>query len=56
MQDVVETAIAAKKQEGVTFVHFNTGYYDGNELDVIEPYVRAIKEEMSFGRSAVPAV
>ena len=45
VQDVVETAIAAKKQEGVTFVHFNTGYYDGNELDIIEPYVRAIKEE-----------
>ncbi|MDO8139922.1 MAG: hypothetical protein Q6358_00345 [Candidatus Brocadiales bacterium] len=45
VQDVVETAIAAKKQEGVTFVHFNTGYYDGNELDVAEPYVRAIKEE-----------
>ena len=45
MQDVVETAIAAKSKEGVTFVHFNTGYYDGNELDIIEPYVRAIKEE-----------
>ncbi len=45
VQDVVETAVAAKKQEGVTFVHFNTGYYDGNELDVVEPYVRAIKEE-----------
>ena len=43
--DVVETAISAKKQEGVTFVHFNTGYYDGNELDVAEPYVRAVKEE-----------
>lgn len=45
VQDVVETAIAAKKQEGVTFIHFNTGYYDGNELDIVEPYVRAIKEE-----------
>ena len=45
VQDVVETAVAAKKQEGVTFVHFNTGYYDGNELDIVEPYVRAIKEE-----------
>ncbi len=45
VQDVVETAIAAKKQEGVTFVHFNTGYYDGSELDVIEPYIRAIKKE-----------
>lgn len=45
VQDVVETAVAAKKQEGVTFVHFNTGYYDGNELDLIAPYVKAIKEE-----------
>ena len=45
VQDVVETAIAAKKQEGVTFVHFNTGYYYGNELDIIEPYVKAVKEE-----------
>ncbi len=45
VQDVVETAIAAKKQEGVTFVHFNTGYYDGKELEIIEPYVRAVKRE-----------
>lgn len=45
VQDVVETAIAAKKQEGVTFVHFNTGYYDGKELEVIEPYIKAVKEE-----------
>jgi uncharacterized radical SAM superfamily protein len=45
VQDVVETAITAKKQEGVTFVHFNTGYYDGKELEIIEPYVKAIKKE-----------
>lgn len=45
VQDVVETAIAAKEQEGVTFVHFNTGYYDGRELEVVAPYVKAIKEE-----------
>ncbi len=45
VQDVVETAIAAKKQERVTFVHFNTGYYDGNELEIIEPYVKAVKKE-----------
>lgn len=45
VQDVVETAIAAKKQEGVTFVHFNTGYYDGKELEIIEPYIKAVKRE-----------
>lgn len=40
--DVEEVACAARA-EGITFAHFNTGYYGGGELDVLEPYVRAAK-------------
>lgn len=43
VEDVIETARAAKKEEGITFVHFNTGYYSGQALDIIEPYVRGVK-------------
>ena len=45
VQDVVETAMAARKETGITFVHFNTGYYEGDSsLDRIEPYVAAVKK------------
>jgi len=46
VDDVVETALAAKKENGVTFVHFNSGDQVGGGLDVVEPYVRAIKERV----------
>jgi len=44
VQDVVETARAAKEESGVTFVHFNTGYQGGGALRLVTPFARAIKE------------
>lgn len=46
VDDVVETALAAKRESGVTFVHLNTGYAGDATLDVVEPYVRALKERV----------
>jgi len=45
VQDVVETAVAARKESKITFVHFNTGYCEGKALDILAPYVKAVKEE-----------
>lgn len=46
VQDVVETAIAAWKESGITYVDFNTGHYTGHTfLDILEPYIRRVKEE-----------
>ena len=44
IEDVVEVCQAARQLDQVTFVHFNTGYYSSDALDVIEPYVRSVKE------------
>jgi biotin synthase-related radical SAM superfamily protein len=44
VQDVLETVRAARKEMGITFVHFNTGFYEGKALDEIEPYIRVIKK------------
>jgi len=46
VEDVVETALAAKEQSGNTFVHFNSGYQAGKGLDTVAPYVKAIKERV----------
>ena len=44
VRDVVETAVAARRDQRITFVHFNTGYYEGDTyLDELEPYIRAVK-------------
>ena len=44
--DLVEVALRARDEEGVTFVHLNTGYQpEHSALDLIEPYVRALVEE-----------
>jgi len=46
VQDVVDTAKAARAEEKITFVHFNTGYYEGDTyLDVLEPYIKAVHDE-----------
>lgn len=57
VQDVVETAKAAKEESGITFVHFNTGYHGNRGLDLMAPYVKAIKEEVGcmVGVQAIPA-
>jgi len=56
IDDVVETALAAKEQSGVTFVHLNTGYQGGEALKRMAPYVRALKERVGVlvGVQAVP--
>ncbi|MEK7789999.1 MAG: radical SAM protein [Deltaproteobacteria bacterium] len=46
LEDVVETAKAAKKESGMTFVHFNSGYQPENGLDQAAPYVKAVKERV----------
>ena len=45
VQEVVEVAVAAREESGVTYVDFNTGHYEGETyLDILEPYVKAVKE------------
>lgn len=46
VDDVVETALRAKEESGVTFVHFNSGHQGGRGLDTVAPYVKAIKEKV----------
>jgi hypothetical protein len=46
LEDVVEVCQAAKETSGVTFVHLNSGYQAGRELEECEPYVRAVKERV----------
>ncbi|MCA9726557.1 MAG: radical SAM protein [Candidatus Eisenbacteria bacterium] len=46
VQEVLEVVIAARDESGITYVDFNTGHYTGETyLDILEPYVRRIKEE-----------
>jgi len=46
VQDVVDAVKLARKHERITFVHFNTGFHeDDKALDVIIPYVEAVKRE-----------
>ncbi len=42
--DVVETAAAARRESGITFVHFNSGYQGGRDLELALPFVRAVKQ------------
>jgi hypothetical protein len=46
--DVVETCRAAKRESGVTFVHLNGGFQGGRALELVEPFVRAIKEQVGL--------
>lgn len=64
IEDVVETALAARDESGSVFTHFNTGYHfedqPGKEkihgLRQCEPYVRAIRDRVGgfIGVQAVP--
>ncbi|RJQ30832.1 MAG: hypothetical protein C4562_07340 [Actinobacteria bacterium] len=45
VSDVIETVKAARAEEKITFVHFNTGFFGGVELDELEPYILAVKKE-----------
>jgi hypothetical protein len=48
VDEVVETARAAKEQSGATFVHFNSGFQNDKDLDIAGPYVKAIKERVGL--------
>src|SRR5262249_6313121 len=56
VDEVVETAHAAKEKSGATFVHFNSGFQNDKDLDLSGPYVKAIKERvgMLVGIQMVP--
>ncbi len=46
VEDVLEVAKAARREERITFVHFNSGFDDsGRYLERLGPVVRAVKEE-----------
>lgn len=48
IEDVVETAIAAKEESGITFIHFNSGEQENGGLETAAPYVKAIKERVGL--------
>ncbi|MCA9754809.1 MAG: radical SAM protein [Candidatus Eisenbacteria bacterium] len=46
VEEVLEVAIAARDESKITYVDFNTGHYTGETyLDILEPYIRRLKEE-----------
>lgn len=46
VDDVVATALAAKAESGVTFVHLNSGYQGAVGVEIAAPYVKALKERV----------
>ena len=48
VDDVVETALAAKAESGSTFIHFNSGYQGLRGLEIAFPYVEAIKKKVGM--------
>jgi len=48
VEDVVETAAAARKESCVTFVHFNSGYQGTRGLSKVFPYVKALKQKVGL--------
>lgn len=45
VEEVLEVVRAARAESGITYVDFNTGHYEGDTyLDILEPYLRRIKE------------
>ena len=57
VQDVLEVAEAARRECGITYVHFNTGYMQGGELDFLEPFVKIVKKrtKLMVGVQTTPA-
>lgn len=46
VEEVLEVVRAARRESGITYVDFNTGHYEGDTyLDILEPYLRRIKQE-----------
>ena len=48
IEDVVETARAAKEESGITFLHFNGGFQNDRDLEIAGPYVQAVKENVGL--------
>jgi hypothetical protein len=48
INDVIETCWAAKEESGVTFVHLNGGFQGSRGIEFIEPYVKAIKDDVGL--------
>jgi len=47
--EVLEVVRAARRESGITYVDFNTGHYAGDTyLDLLEPFIRAIKSELGL--------
>lgn len=46
VDEVMEVVRAARRGSNITYVDFNTGHYAGDTyLDILEPFIRRIKEE-----------
>ncbi len=54
--DVIEVAQMAKQKSGITFVHLNSGYQQGNDLKQMIPYIQALKKEVGvlIGIQTIP--
>ncbi len=49
VQEVVEVVRAAWLESNITYVDFNTGHYTGHTfLDILEPYIQAVKAEFDL--------
>jgi hypothetical protein len=48
IEDVLETAWAAKEESGITFAHLNGGYQGSRGIAFTEPYVRRLKDEVGL--------
>jgi hypothetical protein len=48
IDDVLETCWAAKDESGVRFVQINGGFQGAHGLEIAEPYVRAIKQDVGL--------
>jgi hypothetical protein len=57
VEDVIDTVLAAREDENISFVHFNAGYFDGEGAERLMPYAKAVIEETGLlvGVQATPA-
>lgn len=48
VDDVVETALAARRESGVTFAHLNSGYQGIEGIRKAFPYIKALKDRVGL--------
>lgn len=55
--DVVETCLTARRESGITFVHFNSGFQQGRDLQMARPFVHAVKKSSGLlvGLQLIPS-